>query len=33
MAHALIDAQHQVNWATLSAFSNDEKEDKYTTAP
>ena len=28
MAQALINAWHQVNLATLPAFSNDEKEDK-----
>ena len=32
MAQALINAQHQVNLATLPAFSNNEKEDKYTAA-
>ena len=32
MAQALINAQHQVNLATLPAFSNNEKEDNYTAA-
>ena len=32
MAQELINAQHQVNLATLPAFSNDVKEDKYTAA-
>ena len=32
MAQALINAQHQVNLATLPAFSNSVKEDQYTAA-
>jgi hypothetical protein len=32
MAQALINAQHQVNLATLPAFSNNVKEDQYTAA-
>ena len=31
MAQALINAKHQVNLATLPAFSNNVKEDQYTT--
>ncbi len=32
MEQALINAQHQVNLATLPAFSNNVKEDQYTAA-
>jgi TPR repeat protein len=32
MAQALINAQHQVNLATLPAFSNSVKDDQYTAA-
>jgi hypothetical protein len=32
MAQASINAQHQVNLATLPAFSNNVKEDQYTAA-
>jgi hypothetical protein len=32
MAKALINAQHQVNPATLHSFSNEVKEDQYTAA-
>jgi hypothetical protein len=32
MAQALINAQHQVNLATLPSFSNEVKEYQYTAA-
>jgi hypothetical protein len=32
MAQALINAQHQVNLATLPAFSKNVKEDQYSPA-
>jgi hypothetical protein len=32
MSQALINAQHQVNLATLPSFSNEVKEDQYTAA-
>jgi nitrogen fixation protein FixH len=32
MAQTLINAQHQVNLATVASFSNEVKENQYTAA-